>query len=51
MTALEKIARRLDELARIADEPDGRVDSFDLRTLARQVRAQVEMAEKGLGNA
>ena len=49
--ALEKIAARLDELARIADEPDGTVDSFDLRQVARQVRAQVEMAEKGLTNA
>ena len=51
MTALEKIAQRLDELARIADEPDGKVDSFDLRQVARQVRAQAEIAEKGLTNA
>ncbi len=46
--ALEKIAARLDELARIADEPDGAIDSFDLRQVARQVRAQAEMSEKGL---
>ena len=51
MKALEKIAARLDELARIADEPDGKVDSFDLRQVARRVRAQAEMAEKGLSNA
>jgi len=51
MTVLEKIAQRLDELARVAEEPDGRVDSFDLRTVARQVRAQVEMAAKGLDHA
>ena len=51
MKALEKIAARLDELARIADEPDGKVDSFDLRQVARQVRAQVEMAAKGLDHA
>lgn len=46
--ALERIAACLDELARVADEPDGKVDSFDLRQIARQVRAQQEMADKGL---
>jgi hypothetical protein len=48
MTALEKIAARLDELAGFADEPDHSVDSFDLRHLARQVRAQIEIAEQGI---
>lgn len=46
--ALEKIAERLDQLAGILDEPDGSVDPFDLRHLARQVRAQSEMLDKGL---
>ena len=48
MSALEKIAARLDELARVLDQPDGTVDPFDLRHLARQVRAQGEMLDKGL---
>lgn len=47
-SALEKIAAELDRLAGIADEADGHVDSFDLRQIARQVRAQQEMADKGL---
>lgn len=46
--SLEKIADALDQLAGILDEPDGSVDPFDLRHLARQVRAQGEMLDKGL---
>lgn len=48
MSALEKIAERLDQLARVLEEPDGSVDAFDLRHLARQVRAQGEMLDKGI---
>lgn len=51
MTALQRIAAALDALAAQADEPDHRIDSFDLRVLARQVRAQDEMADKGLSDA
>ena len=48
MSALEKIAERLEQLARVLDEPDGTVDPFDLRHIARQVRAQSEMLDKGI---
>lgn len=48
MSALEKIAERLDQLARVLEEPDGTVDTFDLRHIARQVRAQADMMVKGL---
>ena len=48
MSALEKIAAALDRLADVLEEPDGSVDPFDLRHLARQVRAQGEMLDKGL---
>lgn len=48
LNALNKIAKRLDDLAFISEETDGKVDSLDLRNLARQVRAQIEMVEKGL---
>jgi len=48
MSALEKIAERLDQLASVLEEPDGSVDPFDLRHIARQVRAQGEMLDKGL---
>lgn len=51
VSALNKIAKRLDDLAFISEETDGKVDSFDLRNLARQVRAQIEMMEKGLVTA
>lgn len=48
MSALEKIAERLEQLASVLEEPDGTVDPFDLRHLARQVRAQADMMAKGL---
>lgn len=48
MSALEKIAERLDQLARVLEEPDGTVDPFDLRHIARQVRAQADMLDKGI---
>lgn len=48
MTALSKIAEALEQLAKRGEEPDGVVDPFELRHLARQVRAQDEMQAQGL---
>lgn len=47
MSALSKIADALRKLAEDAEQPDYRVDPFDLRTLARQIEAQQEMLEEG----
>lgn len=44
--ALRKIAMALRQLAEDAEQPDFRVEPFDLRTLARQVEAQQEMVEQ-----
>lgn len=48
ISALAKIATALRKLADDAEQPDYRVEPFDLRTLARQVEAQQEMVEKGI---
>jgi len=49
MNALAKIATALRKLADDLEQPDYRADPFDVRHLARQVEAQQEMAEKGIG--
>ena len=48
MTALTRIAAALRKLADDAEQPDYRVDPFDLRHIARQVEAQDEMRREGI---
>lgn len=48
MSALERIAAELDRMAEVLTEPDGAIDPFDLRHIARKLRAQADMIEKGL---
>lgn len=43
IAALTRIAASLRKLADDAEQPDYRVDPYDLRHIARQVEAQAEM--------
>ncbi len=48
MTALTCIADALRKLADDAEQPDYRVDPFDLRHIARQIDAQDEMRREDI---
>ena len=45
---LTKIAAQLRQMADDAEQPEHKVDGFDLRTLARRIDEQVDMLAKGL---